>query len=87
MFPTSHDAMDALEIPNEGEDGGVVWISSNSNSDSDDNDGDNDPLLEPFVESLQALMEYGPEDVDDAKGELMMLKGSFLEELFVFCVL
>ncbi|CAL1400754.1 unnamed protein product [Linum trigynum] len=58
MFPSAHDVMDAIEIPNEGEDGGVVWISS-SDSSSSSSDSDDGPNLEPFVEALQALMEYG----------------------------
>ncbi|CAL1378424.1 unnamed protein product [Linum trigynum] len=66
IFPMTDDVMDLLEIVVEGEDDEVLWISNGSNSRSASND--DDPQHEPFVEALQALLEYGYED--NSEGEL-----------------
>ncbi|CAL1382736.1 unnamed protein product [Linum trigynum] len=58
LFPPAGAVLDALEIAIEGEDD-VIWVSSSGDSSSDDSG------LEPFVESLQALLEYGSDDDGD----------------------
>ncbi|CAL1406868.1 unnamed protein product [Linum trigynum] len=64
LFPPAGAVLDALEIAIEGEDAvegeDVIWVSSSGDSSSSDDSG-----LEPFVESLQALLEYG----SDADGD------------------
>ncbi|CAL1406752.1 unnamed protein product [Linum trigynum] len=68
MYPPADAVLDALEIAIEGEDAVegeyvVVWVSS-GDDDSSSSSSD-DAELEPLVEALQALLEYGTDGSDD----------------------
>ncbi|CAL1410282.1 unnamed protein product [Linum trigynum] len=64
LYPPAYHVLDVLEIAVEGEnnDNDIVWVSSGSSSSGSSDDG---PGLEPFVEALQALLEYGSDDASD----------------------
>ncbi|CAL1356320.1 unnamed protein product [Linum trigynum] len=67
MYPPAGAVLDALEIAIEGENAvegedAVIWVSSSDDSSS----SSDEPGLEPFVEALQALLEYGSDDDGDS---------------------
>ncbi|CAL1391466.1 unnamed protein product [Linum trigynum] len=70
LYPLAYHILDDLEIAVEGENAvegetDVVWVSSSSDDSSSSGSSDDGPGLEPFVEALQALLEYGSDDVSD----------------------